>query len=220
MRSRPNPEHVLSSAIDRLARQITAERLEDPDGPDEARERFEAVQDNLGHGETPAIAALCTIAMRLLANVSNQTALSVEDQRRVIGDIVAQLAALATWKGVGAENVPELSVSARIARDAIETAADEDAMKVWVADGKRLGELVVQMSMLTAEQVRLALDVQSQTGARLGATLVELNMISPDMVDQLLKLQKRKRMAHRDVWTPEIRVRGINENPEPDAKSA
>src|SRR5271156_3777735 len=50
----------------------------------------------------------------------------------------------------------------------------------------RLGEILVKDSLITADQLRQALDHQKKTGGRLGTCLVKLGLVSDDDITAVL----------------------------------
>src|SRR5271163_2189316 len=53
----------------------------------------------------------------------------------------------------------------------------------------RLGEILVKDSLITADQLRQALDHQKKTGGRLGTCLVKLGLVSDDDITAVLSRQ-------------------------------
>ena len=64
-------------------------------------------------------------------------------------------------------------------------------------DGLRLGEILVNMSYLKAEDVQRALRMQQETGCRLGEALVMLGLMTQKGLDAVLRVQQRRRAPER-----------------------
>lgn len=54
---------------------------------------------------------------------------------------------------------------------------------------KRLGELLIESGLLTAEQLKNALDIQKKTGERLGRALINLDYITEERMIEVLEFQ-------------------------------
>jgi hypothetical protein len=77
-------------------------------------------------------------------------------------------------------------------------------LRLALRDGQRLGELLVNMTMLTPEQVEEAVKVQRATGQRLGEALLQMRLLTPDMLESALRVQKTKRASGartQDDWS-------------------
>jgi hypothetical protein len=75
--------------------------------------------------------------------------------------------------------------------------ADGGQLRVAKPDGLRLGEILVEMSYLTAEDVRRALAMQQDTGCRLGEALVKLGLLTQKGLEAVLRVQQRRRAPRR-----------------------
>lgn len=53
----------------------------------------------------------------------------------------------------------------------------------------RLGEILIKESLITAEQLKKALEYQKQHGGRLGTCLMKLGIVSDDEISQVLSRQ-------------------------------
>lgn len=53
----------------------------------------------------------------------------------------------------------------------------------------KLGEILVRENLITAQQLREALEYQRQSGGRLGSNLVKLGFISDDVITAVLSRQ-------------------------------
>jgi hypothetical protein len=64
---------------------------------------------------------------------------------------------------------------------------------------KKLGEMLVQMSLLTPSQVEQALSHQRLTGCRLGEALIQMRILARETVESALRMQGARR-ANEDPW--------------------
>jgi hypothetical protein len=133
--------------------------------------------------------ALCGLADRVLELVGRHGHIGGRQALDLILEIVEQVRT-----AVGGE--PEESDDA-----AEPEALDEDPLAVLrggstlglrLIDQRRLGEILVSLSMLSQEQVERALRHQKVSGRRFGETLVELGFLSEAAVDTALRLQMRR----------------------------
>lgn len=204
MSTRHNPDHALSPAIERLTHDITRESLEKHLGPARARAHLESVQERLGHGGSPALAVMCSIAVQLTRSLERGEAIAADAQTNMIVEIVSQLSAFVLWDANANDGgVSKRQPGAALAKAALAAAnSDDTVFRISLCDGRRLGELLVKMSMLSIEQVEEALSIQRAKGIKLGEALVSLKLVTPEMVESLLRLQKQKRLAPKDNWSP------------------
>ncbi len=57
---------------------------------------------------------------------------------------------------------------------------------------RRLGEILVSLSMLTSNELERALRMQQVTGRRIGETLLEMGVVSEDQIESALRLQESR----------------------------
>lgn len=69
-----------------------------------------------------------------------------------------------------------------------------------MVSNRKLGELLVQMSLLTPTQVEQALAHQRMTGCRLGEALIQLKILPKNTVESALRMQGSRRNAAGDPW--------------------
>jgi hypothetical protein len=132
------------------------------------------------------------VAVRLVEHLSAKGEVSAGDAVAMIEWIVAQLCSSL-----------EVSVP-RTARE-LETAPAEPkapGQRLQMVSAKKLGEIMIQLSMLTPSQVERALVHQKATGCRLGEALVELQLVPREAVQTALRIQQVRRGDGGDVWGP------------------
>ncbi|MBL8803069.1 MAG: hypothetical protein JNN27_13785 [Planctomycetes bacterium] len=69
-----------------------------------------------------------------------------------------------------------------------------------MVSNRKLGELLVQMSLLTPTQVEQALAHQRMTGCRLGEALIQLKLLPKNTVESALRMQGSRRNFSGDPW--------------------
>lgn len=70
-------------------------------------------------------------------------------------------------------------------------------LRVSKPDGLRLGEILVEMAFLRADDVKRALAMQQDTGCRLGEALVNLGLLTKKGLEAALRVQQRRRAGGR-----------------------
>lgn len=69
-----------------------------------------------------------------------------------------------------------------------------------MVSNRKLGEILVQMSLLTSTQVEQALAHQRMTGCRLGDALIQLRLLPKATVESALRVQGARRNDGGDPW--------------------
>jgi hypothetical protein len=69
-----------------------------------------------------------------------------------------------------------------------------------LASAKKLGELMVQLSMLTPAQVEAALAEQRISGCRFGEALIQLRMLPREAVENAIRAQRSRAGWAQDNW--------------------
>lgn len=68
-------------------------------------------------------------------------------------------------------------------------------------DNRKLGEILVSLSMLSQDQVERALKHQKASGRRFGETLIELGLINKAAIDSALRIQRKNHVERGvDPW--------------------
>jgi hypothetical protein len=79
------------------------------------------------------------------------------------------------------------------------TARLDDALKLTVGVRQRLGELLLAARRITPDQLKSALEAQAQSGKRLGEILVERSILKTGELDALLRFQLNQTAAAQAV---------------------
>lgn len=69
-----------------------------------------------------------------------------------------------------------------------------------LASAKKLGELMVQLSMLTPAQVEAALAEQRVSGCRFGEALIQLRILPREAVENAIRAQRSRAGWSQDGW--------------------
>ena len=78
-------------------------------------------------------------------------------------------------------------------------AAPKSALKLL--SNKKLGEMLIQMSLLTPAQVEQALAHQRVTGCRFGEALVQMRILPRETVESALRMQGARRAMNDNPWS-------------------
>lgn len=69
-----------------------------------------------------------------------------------------------------------------------------------MVSSRKLGEILVQMSLLNSSQVEQALAHQRMTGCRLGEALIQMRLLPKATIDSALRVQGARRHSSGDPW--------------------
>lgn len=130
----------------------------------------------------PELSPLCDLCLRLLHHLSRSGVVGPRETADVLRDTVESITAVA---GGTSANLPDRSLEPKE-----EASGDQAPSQLKLIDEKRLGEILITMSMLTQDEVENALKRQRVTGRRLGETLVELEILTEEAVQAALKVQR------------------------------
>jgi hypothetical protein len=133
---------------------------------------------------------VCAIGMRITERLISRQDPSSEE---LLLWVHMLLRYLGTTVGV---DVPEPSSATQLGvRPSTAPAANASHLRMAKTDGLRLGEILVQMSYLTAEEVQRALKMQQDSGCLLGEALVKLGLMTQKGLDSVLRIQQRRRAS-------------------------
>lgn len=131
--------------------------------------------------------ALCGLADRILELLGRHGHIGGRQALDLILEIVEQVRTAVAGEGedpgeedgTGGEEAPQVELGCT-------------SLGLRLMDQRRLGEILVSLSMLTPEQVERALRHQKLSGRRFGETLVELGFLSEASVESALRIQNRR----------------------------
>jgi hypothetical protein len=151
---------------------------------------------------------LCGMAERLVAmierhgHISGRQALTLVVE--VVGQVVEALSIQAS-EDVGTDGrtgAHHGSAAARTGQAAQNAPPPPSTLGLRLMDHRKIGEILVSLSMLTQDQVERALKHQKANGKRLGETLVELNYITKSAIESALRIQRKNQGARMgDPWS-------------------
>lgn len=188
MASEQHTSLTLRAQLQGVNATLASRSSEDPGLVAQLPAQLTALRGHLEHEKLSEWSPVCTVAIRLAEALSEGRQVTPDDLFRLIDSIVADIS-----KALGIERLdyepPLPAIGAPIA-------------KLKLLSARRLGEIMVQMSMLTPEQVERALQYQRSQGCRFGEALVEIGALSKDAVQSALRLQdKRAADAQRRGWS-------------------
>lgn len=111
----------------------------------------------------------------------------------------------ATLEAIASSLAVELPASAAsAASNAAPAAAKAESLHrtqaLRMVSNRKLGEILVQMSLLTTAQVEQALSHQRMTGCRLGEALIQMRLLPKATVESALRVQGARRHDGGDPW--------------------
>jgi hypothetical protein len=167
-----------------------------------------------------AVLPLCTVALHFAEALNREPQLSPKAAKDLLAEM---LAAVCTTLGVETEGAPtgdgELpqlpagTVPEAAPAGSTKTAGDARAPMpvssgttakrpgLKLVSNKRLGEMLVQMSLLTPTQVEQALNHQRVTGCRLGEALIQMRILTRETIESALRMQGARRATTDNPWT-------------------
>jgi hypothetical protein len=133
--------------------------------------------------------ALCGLADRVLELVGRHGHIGGRQALDLILEIVEQVRTAVGGEPEDADASADLDA---VEEDPLAVLRGGSTLGLRLIDQRRLGEILVSLSMLSQEQVERALRHQKVSGRRFGETLVELGFLSEAAVDTALRLQARR----------------------------
>lgn len=186
------PKHVsprLAQLLERLAHAVPTCKPEDPQGMSALARDFEELQQALEREQGHALAGLAGVGACLVERLAADGLVGPLETMEVIGQALESVRQV-----LGLKEQPQ---------DTPAIAPAQRRAPLALVDGRRIGELLVTLSMLKPSDVERALALQQQTGSLLGEALVELGIVGRSSVDAALRLQssrRRRERAGEDPW--------------------
>ncbi len=135
---------------------------------------------------------LCELAIKMTEGLISQMHPSIDERLDWINHLLRFLAS-----GLGVELSEEWNVPPRapkpLAMPTRASAAGLGDLRMKKEDNTRLGDILIQMSFLKAQDVERALRVQQERGCRLGEAMVMLGLLSQRGLEAALRVQERRR---------------------------
>jgi hypothetical protein len=142
------------------------------------------------NGKGSDLGPLLDVAISLIEHVARQGLVGPRETMVLLEDILIHVR--------GSLGIPPPAPAA----PAAPPPADDGtrAAGLQLIDGRRIGEILVTLSMLTQADVEKALKVQKVTGRRLGEALVQMRLLTPDMVEAALRIQRVRSKRWIEPW--------------------
>lgn len=147
----------------------------------------------IDHSNSVSMRPLCTLAGKISDNLVKTGPISREE-------LLEWTRSLLTFVGqsIGVQQADDKAGPPREGTNFLSATGIRSQLSL--VDGQRLGEILVRMSYLEASQVARALELQRAKGGKLGAALVELDLLSQDELDAALRVQDQRRNRKVDPW--------------------
>ena len=151
---------------------------------------------------------LCGVAERIVTLIERHGHISGRQALSLVVEILGQISAILTEQ---VEADPSEVVQPAMPAEAEKAARAEPENKsvtgeasrlgLRLMDNRKLGEILVSLSMLKQNQVERALKHQKANGKRFGETLIELGFINKAAIDSALRIQRKNHDdKHVDPW--------------------
>lgn len=138
------------------------------------------------------IAQHASVALRIAEILQGQESISRE-QALEIQRMIAEAIANSLSIDLSAHEEGSAPVQAK-------TEALHRTAQLKMVSNRKLGEILVQMSLLTTAQVEQALAHQRMTGCRLGEALVQMRVLPKATIESALRVQGARRQTGDDPW--------------------
>ncbi len=195
------PRHTplsLRTQLVALANELHSSDSDDYFANDRSAQQLSKLKTSLERDGFKDVAEQVAVAVRLAEFLQAGEALKSEQAHELLELLVKSIA---TAIGVELPS-PGASPAASKSDSAAASAAPAPrANELRLSSNRKLGEILVQMSLLTPSQVEQALAHQRMTGCRLGEALVEMRILSKSTVESALRGQGLRRGAnYSDPW--------------------
>lgn len=163
-----------------------------------------ALRGNLRADHAEVEDYLCSLAERLVelierhGHISGRQALSivVEIVSQVAGSMSSELQAAASDAAAAAAAKPAAASESRQeagSEGGATSVLNSTRVGLRLMDQRKLGEILVSLSMLNQEQVERTLKYQKSNGKRFGESLVELGYINKAALEAALRMQRKQK---------------------------
>jgi hypothetical protein len=143
----------------------------------------------------------CTLALRVTELLQQSPQIGAKPALEIVAGLVGVICAVLGIDGV--VDIPGERAMAATGTDPVvaETAPPQDppvarvlartskTPSLKLVSNRKLGEMLMQMSLLTPSQVEQALNHQRMTGCRFGEALVQMRVLSKEAVESALRMQ-------------------------------
>jgi hypothetical protein len=193
------PRHTplsLRTQLVALANELHSSDSNDYFANDRSAQQLSKFKSGLERDGFKDVAEQAAVAVRLAEFLQSGETLKAEQAHELLELLVKSIAT-----AIGVELPTPEPPAATPRTDAPPAVPAPRPNELRLSSNRKLGEILVQMSLLTPSQVEQALAHQRMTGCRLGEALVEMRILSKSTVESALRGQGLRRgNDYSDPW--------------------
>lgn len=162
-----------------------------------------SVRNQLEKENLNELVPICSLAVRLADVLNRDGEITPVEARNILEETIKEICGAL---GFEPEEVASIATAAttptpKAAFPQPAAALGETAQRasLKLVSNRKLGELMVQMSMLTPAQIEQALSHQRMTGCRFGEALVQMRLMPKEAVESALRVQGARK-PQKDDW--------------------
>jgi hypothetical protein len=186
------PRHTplsLRTQLVSLANEVKAADSSDYFAADRSAHQLSTLKTHLERDGFKDVSEQAGVALRLVELLQNNESIGPDQAHELLQMLVRSIA---TSLGV------DLPAPAASGAGLKPSDSAPRGPELRLTSSRKLGEILVQMSLLTPSQVEQALAHQRMTGCRLGEALVEMRILSKSTVESALRGQGLRRNSGLD----------------------
>jgi hypothetical protein len=146
---------------------------------------------------TSGAVGICDLAQRVVQHVARHGVVGPREALELVTGLLTEVRGGFRAAGEDVELQAELEAMAPVTRE----------IGLQLIDGRKLGEILVSLSMLTPVDVERALKTQKMTGKRFGEALIDLGLLSREAILSALNIQRKRRgSGWSDPWAEKKKV--------------
>lgn len=152
------------------------------------------------------VAQQSAVALRIADILQREEQIGPEKARELLALLVQAMATSlgidlpVTAQQAAAAPGPDAKAERAVAAAPTPVPTGAGQTQLRMVSNRKLGDLLVQMSLLTPTQVEQALAHQRMTGCRLGEALIQLKILPKNTVESALRMQSSRRNISGDPW--------------------
>ncbi len=163
---------------------------------DRTAQQLGVLKTNLERDGFKDVAQHASIALRIAEMLQEGEEITPEQALELQRSIIEAIAS-----SLGVELPPSAAPAPSTASgDAAKADSMHRTQALRMVSSRKLGEILVQMSLLTSSQVEQALAHQRMTGCRLGDALIQMRLLPKSTVESALRVQGARRNDTGDPW--------------------
>lgn len=161
-------------------------------------QQLDALRTQMEKEQVPELLPACSMALRIAEVVNRDGQVGPKQAMSLIDGVLAQLCQALSVERAPA---PAEAAAAEPTQPALPAGAEKTAVRqLKTISNRKLGEIMMQLSLLTPAQVEQALAHQRMTGCRLGEALIQMRVLSREAVESALRVQGVRRADRDDPW--------------------